>query len=259
MRAAQDACEQIEPFTARFRDFDTDAAYAVARLIHEGRVAEGAKPVGRKIGFTNPAIWPVYGVFEPIWAHVYDTTVAYLRGSLGACRLDRFAQPRIEPEIVLHFRTAPPPGADRDAILASIDWIAHGIEIVQSHFPDWKFQAPDTIADSSLHATLLVGERRPVKKLGVDIAACLERFEIVLSCDGRVRERGRGSNVLGSPLAAAAHLIHILGKQASADPLRRGELVTTGTLTQALPIHPGEVWSTALEGIDVPGIELSFI
>ena len=32
--------------------------------------------------------------------------------------------------------------ADGAAILACIDWIAHGVEIVQSHFPGWKRKIP---------------------------------------------------------------------------------------------------------------------
>lgn len=47
-------------------------------------------------------------------------------------------------------------------ILACIDWIAHGIEIVQSHFRDWRFQAPDAIADVTLQVMLLVGEPQRV-------------------------------------------------------------------------------------------------
>ena len=66
MRAAQDSARQIVPFTTRLPDFDLPAAYAVAHLVHEARRAEGAKPVGRKIGFTNPDMWSKYGVREPI-------------------------------------------------------------------------------------------------------------------------------------------------------------------------------------------------
>ena len=49
---------------------DNEAAYDVARLIHDQRVEEGFVPVGRKIGFTNPEMWDLYGVREPIWAPV---------------------------------------------------------------------------------------------------------------------------------------------------------------------------------------------
>jgi len=69
----------------------------------------------------------------------------------------------------VHLRSAPPVNASPAEILASIDWIAHGIEIVQSHFPGWKFQAADTIADLALHATLLVGEPQDLHHLGPDV------------------------------------------------------------------------------------------
>jgi 2-oxo-3-hexenedioate decarboxylase len=247
---------QIQPFTQKLDGFDSAAGYDVARLIHAARVAGGAIPVGRKIGFTNRNIWPEYGVYEPIWAHVYDTTVTRLPNSTGTCGLAGFADPRIEPEIVLHFRTSPPVTDDLAKILGCIDWIAHGIEIVQSHFPDWKFQAADTIADSSLHAALLVGEPRDVEQLGPDLAPRLESFTISMSCNGTERDRGRGSNVLDSPLAAVAHLISVLARQPDSKPLEAGELVTTGTLTRALPIRAGEKWTTSLQGIDLPGISL---
>ena len=258
VKAAQDLCKQIEPPTARMSGFDNAAAYEVARLIHQARIREGASPVGRKIGFTNRDMWRVFGVHEPIWAFVYDTTVMHLSGSRGACPLGRFTEPRIEPEIVLHFRAAPPVSDDPTELLGCIDWIAHGIEIVQSHFPGWKFQAVDTIADSALHGALLVGEPQSIERLGPDIRSRLERFPISLSCDGNVRDTGRGSNALGSPLDAVAHLIAVLANQPEAKALQAGELVTTGTLTVALPIRAGETWSTVLDGITLPGMSVEF-
>jgi 2-oxo-3-hexenedioate decarboxylase len=197
-------------------------------------------------------------VCAPIWAFVYDTTVVHLSASRGSCRLGRFAEPRIEPEIVLHFRSPPPLTDDPAQLLSCIDWIAHGIEIVQSHFPGWKFRAADTIADWALHGTLLVGEPQSVARIGSDLATMLERFTISLSCDGHVRDTGSGSNVLGSPLRAAAHLNAVLATQPEAKALQAGELVTTGTLTGALPIRAGETWTTVLDGIPLPGISVAF-
>jgi 2-keto-4-pentenoate hydratase len=257
MQAAQDAVRQIEPFTARAGGFDAAAAYQVSRLLHETRVAGGASPVGGKIGFTNPDMWAQYGVGEPVWAYVYDRTVEHLPGSIGRCRLTAFAEPKIEPEIVLHFHAAPPPGADAAAMLDCIDWVAHGFELVQAHFHGWKFRAPDVIADCALHGRLFVGEARPLSRLGANVAAALEDFTIALSCDGVVRERGLGSNVLGSPLKAVAHLAAVLARQPQAAPLQAGELVTTGTLTAALPIDAGQTWTTSLQGIDLPGLSLT--
>ena len=258
IKAAQDHCKPIVPITSRLSQFGNDQAYAVAQMIHEMRIKEGLVPVGRKIGFTNPEMWSIYGVCEPIWGYIYDTTVVQSAGSMVRCHIGQFAEPKIETEIVVHFGTSPPVSADPAELFASIDWIAHGIEIVQSHFPDWKFQAADTIADWGLHATLIVGEPLEVTNIGADVVAAIENFTVTLSCDGDVREQGKGFNALGSPLKAVKHLIGVIAKQAHAQPLQSGEMVTTGTLTPAQPIHPGQTWNTNLKGIALSGISVSF-
>lgn len=66
MKAAQDEVRQIGPFTSQLSAFDISSAYEVSHLIHEARLAQGSAPVGRKIGFTNPDMWALYGVREPI-------------------------------------------------------------------------------------------------------------------------------------------------------------------------------------------------
>jgi 2-oxo-3-hexenedioate decarboxylase len=257
MKIAQDQCQQLEPFTSRHKDFGNTEAYAVANLIHEMRVNEGAVLIGRKIGFTNPNIWPTYGVYEPIWGHVYDTTLIKASGPAIVCKIGRFAEPRIEPEVVVHFRSAPPVTDDLAEILACVDWVAHGIEIVQSHFPGWKFQAADTVADSGLHGALIVGEAREVTELAPTVISDLERFTVTLSCNGDECEQGKGSNALGGPLRAVAHLISTIAKQAHPVPLQAGEVVTTGTLTAAFPIQVGQTWSTHLDGISLQGLAVS--
>jgi 2-keto-4-pentenoate hydratase len=104
-----------------------------------------------------------------------------------------------------------------------------------------------------------VGEPQAVDRLGIDLIAALEHFSIAVSCDGELREVGRGSNVLGSPLAAIAHLIAVLGKQPNYMPLQANEIVTTGTITTALSVHVGETWQPKLEGIPLPGLSVEFM
>ena len=259
MKAAQDSARQVEPFTTRLPNFDLSAAYEVAHLIHRARQAAGAKPVGRKIGFTNPDMWAKFGVREPIWAYIYDTTVVHLDDTRTTCRLSRFVEPRIEPEIVFQFRTAPRTGAGLSGVVNAIDWVAHGFEIVQSHFPGWKFQAADTVADWALHGTLLIGPRQPLSRLGRDVVDALESFTLTLSCDGRHVETGKGSNVLASPVAAIVHLLSALAKQPKYAPLQAGEIVTTGTITTAQSIQAGETWRSEVQGIALPGLTVGFL
>ncbi len=261
IKTAQDQGLPLTQITSQHTGFDGAAAYAVADLVHAMRLAEGARAVGRKIGFTNPAMWVQYGVGAPVWAYMYDTTVTYLPDTSNApatCSLRGFVQPKIEPEIIFHFHSAPPPGADALAVLACIDWVAHGFEMVQSHYPGWKFQAPDAIADWGMHARLLVGKPQAVGVLGADLQEALAAFTLVLSEGGVARETGKGANVLGNPLAAVAHLMQVLASQSPHQPLQANEMVTTGTVTSAYSVQPGQTWQTELKGIALSGLSVTF-
>ena len=260
IKTAQDQGLPLTQITSQHAGFDSNAAYAVADLIHAMRLAEGARAVGRKIGFTNPAMWAQYGVSAPVWAYVYDTTVTYLADTSNApatCSLRNFVNPKIEPEIIFHFHSAPPPDGDVAAVLACIDWVAHGFEMVQSPYPDWKFQAPDAIAVGSLHARLLVGKRQPVDTLGANLQEALAAFTLALSCDGQLLETGKGANVLGHPLSAVKHLMQVLASQSPHQPLQANELVTTGTVTSAYSVQAGQTWQTMLAGMALPGLSVA--
>jgi 2-keto-4-pentenoate hydratase len=247
----------IEPFTRRDQTFDSRAAYDVSGEILRRRRARGEKPIGRKIGFTNRLIWDEYGVSAPMWSHVYDRTVTCLREPSGRLSISHLSQPRIEPEIVLHFRESPEHARDDQELLSTIDWIAHGFEIVQTHFPGWKFALADTVADFGLHGALMVGPPQPVEQFA-ELARTLRTFTIALARDGSTAARGVGSNVLDGPLPAALFLVRVLREQTQFDRIAAGEIVTTGTLTPALPIAPGETWTTSLAGIDLPGVTVQF-
>ena len=260
IKTAQDQGLPLTQITSQHAGFDSNAAYAVADLIHAMRLSEGARAVGRKIGFTNPAMWAQYGVSAPVWAYVYDTTVTYLADTSNApatCSLRNFVNPKIEPEIIFHFHSAPPPDGDVAAVLACIDWVAHGFEMVQSPYPDWKFQAADAIAVGSLHARLLVGKRQPVDTLGANLQEALAAFTLALSCDGQLLETGKGANVLGHPLSAVKHLMQVLASQSPHQPLQANELVTTGTVTSAYSVQAGQTWQTMLAGMALPGLSVA--
>src|ERR1700731_1311091 len=136
---------QISPFSARPSGLSIEDAYRITPLVRQMYEADGAKAVRRKIGFTNRTIWAQYGVFAPIWGHVFDRSVHDL-AAVEALPLAPFSEPRIEPEIVFGLAEAPAAQMDETALLSCIAWIALGFEIVQSIYPGWKFSAADTIA-----------------------------------------------------------------------------------------------------------------
>ena len=63
----------------------------------------------------------------------------------------------------------------------------------------------------------------------------LSTFEIDLKREGIVANRGRATNVLGGPVSALRHLVNTLTRDQINPALAAGEIVTTGTLTRALP------------------------
>ena len=84
-----------------------------------------------------------------MWGYVYNRTVHYLAELGDIFSLMHLAEPRIEPEIVFRLAVAPVAGMDERTLLESVDWVAHGFEVVQSIFPGWQFSVPDTDRSSS--------------------------------------------------------------------------------------------------------------
>jgi 2-oxo-3-hexenedioate decarboxylase len=256
--AALDGGNQIAPFSVRLSAFGLEDAYRVTAAVRKMRETRGELPVGRKIGFTNRTIWAEYNVYGPIWGYVYNRTVHNLTQTNGTFSLKGFAEPRIEPEIIFKLAFPPAPGMDEKALLASIDWVAHGFEIVQSIFPGWKFSAPDTVAAFGLHGALLIGPRYSIAAHAEDWDRMLATFEIDLKRNGAIADHGRAMNVLGGPVSALRHLVDILAGDQINPPLAAGEIVTTGTLTRALPVSAGEIWTTELAGVALDGLSVRF-
>jgi 2-keto-4-pentenoate hydratase len=219
-------------------------AYERALRVRQLRIARGEQPRGYKVGFTNRTIWPRYGVFGPIWGTVWNTTLTFCEGE-GEIPLAGTCQPRIEPECVFALKATPPARPTLDELLSCLEWIAPGFEIVQSHMPDWKFTAADTIADSGLHARLLVGRKVPMASLPRDptgFDTLLAAATITLLRGGQKIDQGMGANVLDGPLHALSHFVATLRDCPGAADLQPGDVVTTGTWTDAWPVHRGEQW-----------------
>lgn len=249
------------PGPASNPDFDLATAYRVAAQIADLRRARGESPAGYKIGFTNRQIWPLYGVQQPIWGPVWDTSLHLMDGTDARISLEHLAEPRLEPEIVIGLRDSPAPGADgRDAasmqaLIECIDWVAHGFEIVQSIWPNWRFDAAHGVAAQSLHASLWVGPRVPLAALGPNPATSLAGLRLHLSRNHEPIAEGAGENVLDGPLQALGHLV--AGLAARGERITPGAVVTTGTLTDAQRLAPGQTWRTTLEGVPLAGLTLA--
>ncbi|WP_109310474.1 2-keto-4-pentenoate hydratase [Ruegeria sp. AU67] len=231
------SAQQIPKLSSEAGKLTLDDAYSIASRV---RKLQGKKRVGRKVGFTNRAIWPVYGVDQPIWGEVHSDG---LFSTDQPVNLARYSEPRIEPEIVLGLRHTPTAEMNDEQLAGCVEWVAPGFEIVQSIYPNWKFSVEDSIAAQGLHGCLVLGDKIEATH---DILTGLAEVPLALFKGTEAIEAGKGENALGGPIEVLAHLVSLLS---DADQLQGGELVTTGTLTDAWPVFPGEQWSAGFGGV----------
>jgi len=255
--AALDARRQIATFSSRPQGLTLAQAYRVTPLLRAAFEARGEKIVGRKIGFTNRDMWDVYGVKSPVWGYVTDHTARKL-ASVRVMAVKNFTEPRIEPEIIFGLAAAPSPEMSEAELHDCIEWVSLGFEIVQSIFPEWKFTGADTVVANGVHGALLLGERHAFAPRKTAWRNELATFGIELYCNGKPSQRGGGALVLGSPLLALRHLVQLLADDPINPPLQEGEIISTGTLTLAMPVIAGQMWTTKVSGIPLGDISLAF-
>lgn len=251
----------IPPLSGRYA-LTLEDGYEIARRVLDLRIAQGENPIGRKIGFASNIVRQAAekgcADASPVWAHVFDSTVHEAEDNIIVFSLGGMQQPRIEPEIVFKLRKAPPADATPEMLADCIEWMAHGIEITSSIFPDRRLDAADVAAAFGLHGALLIGEPRVVSEasrhsLGVIMASA----SVSLSCDGSLLAAGFGSETLNGPLHALWLLHRILVGQSLFPPLAAGEIVTTGSWTYAYPVAPGQTWQTAFSALQLEGMTVS--
>src|SRR5262249_29528295 len=132
-----------------------------------------------------------------------------------------------------------------------------GFEIIDCPFPDWKYQPADFVAAYGLHAALIVGPPVQIESGMIPVLTeDLGRFTVRLVKNGEVVEEGSGKNALRSPARSLGELAAAISRQADAEPLAAGELVSTGTLTTSTPMTAGERWEAMVDGLPLASLTL---
>ena len=76
---------------------------------------------------------------------------------------------------------------------------------------------------------------------------------VVLSGSGR----GDGSEIHES-VSVLVHLARVLATQPQFAPLSAGEVITTGSLTDAWPVRAGETWTSDYGELGIGGLTATF-
>ena len=244
------------PLTSR-PGFDLAAAYAVEAELARRRRASGRTVVGRKIAFASEAIWQKFNLKTVAWGSMYDDTVHKASATEQTVVPFTYA-PKLEPEIVFKVKR---PITDRFddpvAVMQAVEWLSLGYEIVDCPFPEWKFQPADLVGAFGFHAGLVLGEPTAVTPVNAaSLAAQLATFKLKLFRNDTFVEEGGGYMVLKNPALALGEFAAALSRSPWAEPLRAGELVTTGSLTTPMLIAPGETWRSEPDGLPVAALTM---
>lgn len=243
--------ETIHPPSDRVEGFDLDRAYAIEAELVRLRAAAGHRTVGRKVGYANKAMWRLLQLETLVWAHMYDDTVRHAAGDQVELPIGRMCSPKIEPEVVFRLRQPIEAGlTEPSAVLERVEWIALGCEIIDCVYPAWEFTPADFVASCGLHAGLIVGTPLAVDASNIGaLSGQLASFRVTLSKNGAAVAQGAGKNSLRSPALCLAELATAASKRG--EPLAAGELISSGTLTEAQHIAAGETWSAEVSGLSL--------
>jgi 2-keto-4-pentenoate hydratase len=239
--------------------FDFDAAYQVESTLKKLREAAGHRAIGQKVGYANKAMWRILKLETLVWAHMYDDTVHHSDRNSATLSIAHPRSLKIEPEIVFGLKeaTAVEGPLDAAATLARTEWLALGFEIIDCPFPDWKFQPGDFVASFGLHAALVVGGKIPVQPESIPtLVDELSRFKVRMLKNGAFVEEGAGRNALKNPALCLAELSTAIARRFPDQPLRAGEIVSSGTLTAGHATGKGDEWRADVEGISLSSLSL---
>ncbi|MBM7062514.1 fumarylacetoacetate hydrolase family protein [Pseudomonas sp. UL073] len=248
LRQAQQSCQPCPPvrelIAASLGDEPNAEpmalAYAVQRHNTELAVAAGRRPVGRKIGLTNPAVQAQLGVDQPDFGLLLADMA---RGDGQPIAWADCAQPKVEAEIALVLEHDLPHEHHTVAdLIRATAFALPAIEVVGSRIANWDIQLVDTIADNASSGLFVLGTR-PVKLDQLDLVRC----GMSMTLRGEPVSVGAGAACLSNPLNAAIWLADTMARLG--EPLRAGDILLTGALGPMVVAQPGDVFTAHIQDL----------
>ena len=90
-----------------------------------------------------------------------------------------------------------------------------------------------------------------------DLSAQLSSLRLELHEGDQLRDSGHGAIVLDGPLHALQHWLRAMAEHTPHWRVQPGQVVTTGTITDAWPLQPGQRWKTRLSEPVLSGLTLT--
>ncbi|BAQ10976.1 2-oxopent-4-enoate hydratase [Bacillus sp. OxB-1] len=245
---AERNAETVEQFACHLESFTENDAYDIQeKLIREKCRLEQTLQSGWKLGLTSKAKQQMMGVHEPSYG-VLLKNMLLLEGQTHS--LKSFIHPKLEPEIGFIFkRDITGPYITSAQIAEAIDYVVPAFELIDSRFERFKFTLLDAVADNSSSSRYILGNQY-CKLDQID----LRLMGIVFRKNGQVLSTATSAAVMGNPLSAITWMANKLLKRGQ--HIKKGEVVLSGSLSEAISIKPGDHFSASFDGLGT--IHVSF-
>ena len=225
----------VAPLPPGVAPTDASAGYAVQQHLHELLIAAGEGAVaGQKIGCTTKVMHEKLGIDQPCAGRIH---ARYLLSDGATWSVAGRIKPSVECEIAVRLgRDLPPIPRYYTAanMRSAVESCMASIELCDDRYTDREaVGVPTLIADDFYNVGCALG-REVTGWQSIDLAAITGTMRI----NGRETGRGKGSDIMGNPLAALAWLANL--RASENHPLKAGEFVTLGSIVSSQRVMPGD-------------------
>jgi 2-keto-4-pentenoate hydratase len=231
-----DRSERVDALPEALRPRNRGEGYAVQSVLE----SRSTSPLfGWKLAATSKAGQDHIRVDAPLVGRLFREQV--IADGANYCALERNLMRVAELEFAFRFARDITPREDpwsTATALAEVETLHPAIELPDSRFNRYEsVGAPQLIADNACAHCFVLGKAAPDGWRTLD----LSKHEPWGCIDGKHFRKGSGSNVLGDPCLALVWFLDEASRYRIT--VRAGEIVTTGTCLQPIPIAPGTIVS----------------
>lgn len=214
-------------------------AYAIQHAGMNMRIADGEKPIGRKIGITSKAMMEMLECYSPDYGCLYESM---LIPEGGSCARSELNVPIVEGELAFVLGQDLDNGPVTEAdIMRATEYIVPCFEVCDTRFENWTITVRDTICDNGgASRFMLSNSKRTLNDIDPSV------ISMTMEKNGEVLGRATGAEVMGSPVNSVIWLANKLFEYG--DYLKAGDIVLSGSFMAADRAEAGDSYTISVKG-----------
>lgn len=232
------------------KEITMEEAYQIQKAFVSSLEKDHGKAVGYKAGLTNPKAQEAFGVKEPVLGVLFEKMLVKSGTKVPA---NFGARPVSEGDLIVRIGDEKINDAkDSEEAIAFIDQVIPFIELPDLMYsPDLKLNGPMIVAINVGARLGVVGD--PIKVDGQkDWIQRLKNLQLEIYDEKNEKvSEGTGAALMGDPMAVVIWIRDQLKKQGKA--LKKGDLLSLGTITKMLPVKAGSHIKAKYTGLDPKG------